>query len=82
MTNIYVHAKICPYEKQNCNLTEEGLTFTPYIKEMMKDLSKFDKLTYVWKAWSDATGAKMKKQYEIYVDLYNEAAKANGELLI
>jgi hypothetical protein len=29
MTTIYSAAKICPFEKQQCNLTTEGLSLDP-----------------------------------------------------
>lgn len=29
MTTIYSSAKICPYGKENCNLTTEGLLLDP-----------------------------------------------------
>lgn len=78
MTNIYIHAKICPFKNQTCELSEEGLSLTPDLEQIMINSSDYNELTYVWSAWRDATGAKMKKQYQRYVELYNEAAKANG----
>lgn len=39
----------------------------------------YQKLLYVWKAWRDATGAKMKELFCRYVQLSNKAAQANGK---
>lgn len=36
-------------------------------------------LAYVWKAWHDATGKRMKKQYVEYVGLMKEVALLNGK---
>ena len=38
------------------------------------------KLRFIWKAWRDATGAKMRHDYIRYIELKNKAAKLNGIL--
>ncbi|KAJ8943308.1 hypothetical protein NQ318_004749 [Aromia moschata] len=78
MTGIYSTAKICPYTKQECDLETEGLSLEPDIEEIMKNSSDYDELSYVWTAWRNATGAKMKNLYKNYVNLSNEAAQANN----
>ena len=47
----------------------------------MEKSTNYDELTYVWKAWRDASGAKIRNQYKQYVKLSNEAAKANSKQL-
>lgn len=44
----------------------------------MVSSTNYDELKYVWKAWRDATGAKMKDLYKVYVELSNKAAVKNG----
>ena len=64
----------------NCN--ENKLCH--YITGMEEVISKsrnFDELTYVWKAWRDASGAKMRDDYKKYVELSNLAAQKNGALV-
>ncbi|KAJ8984247.1 hypothetical protein NQ317_007479 [Molorchus minor] len=63
--------RICPYKKQNCNLQEEGVAPD---KVMGKSVD-YDELVYVWTAFRDATGPKIKKTY---IDLSNESARLNN----
>jgi peptidyl-dipeptidase A len=77
MTNIYSTAKICPYTNINCDLSKDGLSLEPGIEAVLAKSSDYDELAYVWKTWRDASGAKMRDLYKIYVDLSNEAAVAN-----
>lgn len=44
----------------------------------MEKSDDYDELLYVWLAWRNATGVKIKEDYKDYVTLSNEAAKANG----
>lgn len=78
MTNIYSAAKICPYQKQNCDLATEGLSLEPGIESIMSSSTDYDELVYAWTSWRNATGAKIKQQFNTYVDLSNEAARLNG----
>lgn len=78
MGKIYSGAKICPYTNQNCDLSKNGLNLEPGIEAILAKSTDYDELVYVWKAWRDATGAKMKNLYKIYVELSNEAAVANS----
>lgn len=41
-----------------------------------------EELQYVWRAWRDASGGKMKTLFLDYVKLSNAAARANGKLKI
>lgn len=38
-----------------------------------------EELLYVWKAWRDATGKRMRKKYVEYVGLMKEVALLNGK---
>lgn len=40
--------------------------------------SSFDELTYVWSEWRKVAAKPMRPDYVEYVELSNEAAKANG----
>lgn len=44
----------------------------------MATSTDYDALEYVWKAWRDATGAKMRMQYKEHVELSNKIAELNG----
>ncbi|XP_018577093.1 angiotensin-converting enzyme-like isoform X2 [Anoplophora glabripennis] len=78
MTGIYGTGKICPYKKQQCDVTKDGLGLEPDIENVMAKSTDYDELVYTWKSWRDATGVKIKKLYPTYVTLANEAAKANN----
>jgi len=38
----------------------------------------YEELVYLWKAWRDATGRKIKSNYLKYLELSNLEAKLNG----
>lgn len=50
------------------------------IEAVISKSTDYDELMYVWKAWRDASGAKIKQQFNTYVELSNEAARENGKL--
>ncbi|KAK7872177.1 hypothetical protein R5R35_001739 [Gryllus longicercus] len=77
MTSTYSTAKICPYKKQACALNEM-LSLDPGIEEIISKSRDYDELTYVWKAWRDASGKLMRENYKKYVQLNNKAAEMNG----
>ncbi|GLH07210.1 Angiotensin-converting enzyme [Gryllus bimaculatus] len=77
MTSTYSTAKICPYKKQACALNEM-LSLDPGMEEIISKSRDYDELTYVWKAWRDASGKLMRENYKKYVQLNNKAAKMNG----
>ncbi|XP_071443429.1 angiotensin-converting enzyme-like [Hetaerina americana] len=78
MTGVYSTAKVCPYKNPNCDITKEGLSLDPELEKIMASSRDYDELLYVWKGWRDATGAKMKNDYQSYVELSNKAATLNG----
>lgn len=51
------------------------------IEAIISSSTDYDELTYVWTAWRDASGAKMRNLYKTYVQLANEAAVANGRMV-
>ncbi|CAH0552700.1 unnamed protein product [Brassicogethes aeneus] len=77
MTSIYSTAKICPYEKQKCDLDKEGLNLEPGIEKIMSKSRNYDELVYAWKGWRNNSGAKMRNIFKDYVRLSNEAARLN-----
>jgi peptidyl-dipeptidase A len=48
------------------------------MEEVISTSRNFEELKYVWKAWRDASGAKMRDDYKVYVQLSNLAAEKNG----
>ena len=81
MTSIYGAGKICPFEKQDCDVETEGLTLEPGIEAILADTENrsWEELSYVWTAWRNATGRNMREKIGEYVELSNKAAQANGE---
>ncbi|XP_063977771.1 angiotensin-converting enzyme-like [Diachasmimorpha longicaudata] len=74
MENIYATAKICDFENPfNCNLALE-----PNLTEILIKSRDPDELKYIWTAWRDASGKKMKNYFIRYVQLSNEIAKLNN----
>nr|XP_022901638.1 angiotensin-converting enzyme-like [Onthophagus taurus] len=78
MTNIYSAAKICPYTNKECDLSKDGLNLEPGIESILSKSNDYDELEYAWTEWRKASGAKMRNLYKTYVELSNEAAKANS----
>ncbi|KAF5302724.1 hypothetical protein FQR65_LT08466 [Abscondita terminalis] len=78
MIKIYGTAKICPYHYQTCAIEEEGLSLEPDIEAIFRTSTDYDELKYVWEAWHNATGRKIKRPYKEYVALSNEVAKLNN----
>ena len=81
MTTTYGSAKICPFDKQDCDLETDGLTLEPSIEDILAspDKHSWEELSYVWEKWRDATGRKMRSPFLDYIDIYNEAAEANSK---
>ena len=48
MSGIYNSAKICPYEKQVCNLDTEGWTLDPDIELKLASSTNYDEMKYIW----------------------------------
>jgi peptidyl-dipeptidase A len=82
MSTVYNNAKICPFDKPECNLTTEGLTLDPHIENLMASSRNFDELKWLWNEWHDKSGKLMRTDYKSYIDLMNKAADANGNSII
>ena len=52
--------------------------FITDLKAIFRNSRDSDELTHIWKSWRDATGKKMRNQFEKVVKLKNEAAKLDG----
>ncbi|KAG5670746.1 hypothetical protein PVAND_000987 [Polypedilum vanderplanki] len=79
MEKIYNTAKICPFNKQNCNLATEGLTLDPDLSDLLATSTNYDELEWAWTQWREKSGKLMRDDYKIYIELLNEAAKLNGK---
>jgi peptidyl-dipeptidase A len=79
MSSVYNMAKICPFNKQNCDpLTDpDRLTLDPEIENTLASSEDYDEMKYIWEKWHEKTGKLMRNDYKTYVDLMNKAAKAN-----
>ncbi|XP_017782037.1 PREDICTED: angiotensin-converting enzyme-like [Nicrophorus vespilloides] len=78
MSGVYSTAKICPFDNQKCDIKTQGLSLEPGIESIMSTSKNEKELLYAWSAWRDATGMKLHKQFQTYVDLSNEIGKANN----
>lgn len=79
MTTIYNSATVCPYKNQNCADNDPNrLSLDPEISERFAKSRDFDELKYLWKAWRDESGRKMKPSYQDYVTITNEVGVGNG----
>lgn len=79
MSTIYNNARICPFAKQNCNTSTEGLTLDPEIDLLLASSESFDEMKWTWEQWREKTGKLMKDDYKECVKLMNKAASANGK---
>jgi len=78
MTDVYSTGKICPFDKQNCDLHTEGMNLEPEIESVLVKSRNYDELVYIWAAWRNATGKKIRQDYVGYVNLSNKVAILNG----
>ncbi|XP_053674124.1 angiotensin-converting enzyme-like [Anopheles nili] len=76
MQNIYSSATICPYSNQQCS--EGKLSLDPELYDVMAKSEDYDELKYVWNEWRRSTGRLMKRDYQDYVELMNQAGKLGG----
>ncbi|CAG0882353.1 unnamed protein product [Cyprideis torosa] len=59
-------------------LSKTFLSLRIAIKDELEEKTDYDELAYYWKAWRDATGAKMRDLYLENLQLLKEIAVANG----
>jgi peptidyl-dipeptidase A len=84
MSNIYSTAKICRNPLISADRIadcpeKEKLDLEPGITQLMAKSRDPKLLLHAWKSWRDASGKHMRKDYERYVTLKNEAAVADGD---
>lgn len=60
------------------NSDVKELNVNSHLEEIMSKSNDTAELLYVWKAWRDATGPKLRPLYEEYVAMNNIGAKENG----
>jgi peptidyl-dipeptidase A len=78
MTTVYNAAKICPVDKKDCKLDDEGLKLDPHIELLMASSENFEELKWTWEQWHEKSGKLMRQDYKSYIELMNKAATANG----
>ncbi|KAM9493763.1 angiotensin-converting enzyme 2 [Clarias gariepinus] len=73
MSTIYGTATVCKINDPfDCQTLEPGL------EAIMADSTDYYERLHVWEGWRVQVGKKMRRLYEDYVDLKNEAAKLNN----
>ncbi|XP_053309980.1 angiotensin-converting enzyme [Spea bombifrons] len=71
METTYSVAKVCKNET-TC------LPLDPDLTEIMAQSRDYDELLFAWKGWRDASGKKIRSDFNRYVELTNKAAQLNG----
>ncbi|XP_071837203.1 angiotensin-converting enzyme-like [Apostichopus japonicus] len=69
----YSTGKVCKEDTGECYELEPGLT------RIMSTSRDYDELLWAWQSWRDEVGPSAKDDYIRYVELKNEAAKANDQ---
>lgn len=80
MQRVYNTAKICPYNKQDCDLEQEGLSLDPGITELLASSTNFEEQKYAWEQWHSRFGGStnVREDFAQYVELVNKGAKDDG----
>ncbi|XP_075706998.1 angiotensin-converting enzyme 2 [Rhinoderma darwinii] len=71
MSTIYSTETVCRPDGSSC------LPFEPGLDRIMLESTDYHERLWAWEGWRAEAGKKMRKLYEEYVDLENEAAKLN-----
>lgn len=79
MTTVYNSARICPFDKKECNLADEGLTLDPHIEILMSSSTNNEEMQWTWEQWHEKSGKLMRNDYKSYIEFMNKAAAANGK---
>jgi len=74
MQTIYGTAKVPDFKDP-----KKMLSLTPELEKIMSSSQDYAEQEYVWTAWRNASGARMKTFFEEYVTFENKAAKLNGK---
>lgn len=77
MSSVYGKATVCKYGQKVDDKCDK-LTLDPEISDRFAHSRDFDELKYYWKEWRDNSGKKMRDDYKSYVQLMNQAARANN----
>ncbi|XP_075033464.1 angiotensin-converting enzyme [Mixophyes fleayi] len=73
MDNIYSTAKVCPpNQSTNCWSLE------PDLADIMATSRSYKKLLYAWEGWHQSAGVPLRKKYEEFVTLSNQAYQLDG----
>ncbi|XP_068126885.1 angiotensin-converting enzyme 2 [Hyperolius riggenbachi] len=72
MSTIYSTETVCPPDGSEC------LPFEPGLDSIMLQSTDYLERLWAWEGWRAKAGKKMRKLYEDYVDLENEAARLNN----
>lgn len=79
MSQTYNNAKICPFNRQNCDhKSDDALSLDPDIETLMASSTDYDEMKWIWEQWREKSGKLMRADYKQYVDLMNKAAKLNS----
>lgn len=62
----------------NLHVNKSMLCYVTGMEGVISTSRNYSELTYVWKAWRDVSGAKMREDYKKHVELSNLAAEKNG----
>ena len=73
MENAYASAKVKSHDGKS------DLALDPDLEKILQTSHDYDELLWVWKAWRDAVGPKVKPLFVELVEMMNKAAKENGE---
>lgn len=71
MDEIYSTAKVCPNQDQCWSLE-------PELTNIMATSRNYKSLLYAWEGWHNASGVPLKPIYPTFVELSNQAMKADG----
>ncbi|KAM3933298.1 angiotensin-converting enzyme 2 [Leptodactylus fuscus] len=72
MSTIYSTQTVCKPDGSVC------LPFEPGLDSIMLDSTDYHERLWAWEGWRVEAGKRMRKLYEEYADLKNEAARMNG----
>lgn len=82
MKDIYSHVRVCPYDpvplSDNifCDMQLDD------VQVIMANSKNSPQLLHIWREWHDKVGPVLKNRFMRYVELANQAARINGEILL
>ncbi|CAL8085575.1 unnamed protein product [Orchesella dallaii] len=75
ISEIFDNAKICPYNNQTCDLKKPNQLI---IGDRFIESIDYEELSYLWTAWRNATGRKLRGIYTKFVNVDRVLAKKVG----